>query len=108
MQRYLSDLREINLSEKERCAKITNLFSHFGDNAAIRHFFMKWKYQSQKLKTLEDVNEAGPVVEEVLDAQIELKNIAQFMRKEGYTESQIKQALDSAKDKNKELMMRVV
>lgn len=63
----MSDLRENVLSDKERCAKVINLFSHFGDKAAIRNYFFRWKNNAKKLETLQEVNEVGPVVEEVLD-----------------------------------------
>ena len=68
MYRYLSDLRELIYSDKERCAKIKNLFSHFGDSAGTRNYFNRWKNQAKKAETVQEVNEAGPIVEEVLDA----------------------------------------
>lgn len=52
MQRYYSNLRENVLTDKEQCAKVINLFGHFGDRAAMRNFFNRWKKQSQKAFTV--------------------------------------------------------
>lgn len=50
-----------------------------------REAFMKWKKKSESIACVEDVNECGPVVEEVLEARLVIKNCMDFMRNEGYT-----------------------
>jgi hypothetical protein len=47
---------------------------------------MRWKKKSDSIATVEDVNECGPVVEDVLEARLNIKNCIDFLGKEGYTQ----------------------
>ena len=46
---------------------------------------MTWKKRAEELITEEDVNECGPVVEEVLEAKLDIKNCMKMLEDEGFT-----------------------
>lgn len=52
----------------------------------MRGAFDKWKDQSTRAQTVIEVNEIGPVVEEVLEHRLDCANLMNFMRKEGFEE----------------------
>jgi len=56
------------------------------NNRTMRDAFYKWKSQSTNDLTVIEVNEIGPVVEEVLEHRLDACNLKDFMRKEGYNE----------------------
>ena len=56
------------------------------NNRTMRDAFCKWKSQSTNDLTVIEVNEIGPVVEEVLEHRLDVCNLKDFMRKEGYNE----------------------
>ena len=54
----------------------------------LRRRFLHWKHYASKESTVIEVNEIGPVVEEVLDAQHEWFNLKNFMRDQGFTDKE--------------------
>ena len=63
MSHYRNQVHKIKVTEtKKRVA-----LSHWVVKD-LRLAFNKWKHQARCAKTVEEVNEEGPVVEEVLDA----------------------------------------
>lgn len=44
-----------------------------------------WKKKSNFAQTVIEVNEIGPVVEEVLDARLDVCNLKNLMASEGFT-----------------------
>ena len=55
-----------------------------------------------------EVNEIGPVVEEVLDARLDVTNLKNLMASEGFTEHQIEDVAQRAGDKGLELLRRSI
>lgn len=51
------------------------MFAHF-ISASTRDAFMRWKSKATYAKTVIEVNEIGPVVEEVLEKQMDVHNFA--------------------------------
>jgi len=60
------------------------MFAHF-ISASTRDAFMRWKSKALFAQTVVEVNEIGPVVEEVLDKQMEVQNLQKLMADEGFT-----------------------
>jgi hypothetical protein len=50
----------------------------------MRDAFMRWKCRATYDQTVIDVNTVGPVVEEVLEHRLDVNNLKDFMRREGY------------------------
>lgn len=73
---------------------------------STREMFDRWKKQAELCQVAIDVNEGGPVVEEVLKARQDLNNLQEFMREQGYAENEVKEVVDITKDKVKEQMQR--
>lgn len=88
MTKYMSDLRTICYSQNMKIKHKVNMFLHMNARN-LRHAFNKWKDNAKAMETVEEVNLIGPVVEEVLEHKLDVKNLQGFMRKEGYTEDQV-------------------
>ena len=52
---------------------------------SLRHSFMLWVQKASFTSTVEDVNEDGPIVEQVLTNKLRLINMANLMLEEGFT-----------------------
>jgi hypothetical protein len=74
----------------------------------IRNAFMRWKKKSDSIATVEDVNDCGPVVEDVLEARLTIKNCTDFLRKEGYTQKQIDAFEEKAENRNLDRIRRTI
>ena len=69
---------------------------------------MRWKKQSEVVTTVIEVNEAGPVVEEVLDHRMDVENLKNLMKDEAFTKAQIDEIAEKASQKGLELLSRAV
>ena len=69
---------------------------------------MRWKKKSDSIATVEDVNECGPVVEDVLEARLKIKNCIDFLGKEGYTQKQIDAFEEQAEKRNLDKIRRTI
>ena len=58
--------------------------------------------------TVIEANEIGPVVEEVLDKQMDVANLKNLMADEGFTNYQVQDVTDNAEKKANELLARSV
>jgi uncharacterized protein YjiS (DUF1127 family) len=74
----------------------------------LRRAFNNWRKKTDCVLTVEDVNECGPVVEEVLEARLMIKNCMDFLKDEGYTEKQIGQFEELAEQRNLDKLRRAV
>lgn len=74
----MSDLRTKLYSDKERSTKQRTMIKHILSRT-LRQAFMKWKKKAESIFTAEDVNECGPVVEDVLEARLTIKNCTDFL-----------------------------
>ena len=68
MLHYMSELRVKCYARKESDTKRITMINHLWSRG-LRRSFNKWKMQSEKYMTKEDVETCGPVVEEVLAAR---------------------------------------
>ena len=50
----------------------------------IRAYFLRWKQRDQTEKLKEEMNEEGPVREQIFEENITLKNLVNLMKEEGY------------------------
>jgi hypothetical protein len=65
MTDYLSELRVKVVERKLKDLVISSMFGHWYSRD-LRRRFLHWRDQAKKLTTVIDVNETGPIVEEVL------------------------------------------
>ena len=66
----------------------------------LRHAFDRWKRQANIAQTVINVNETGPVVEEVLDHQLDVHNLKNMMTEEGFTKHEIGDIENEAQKKS--------
>ena len=52
----------------------------------VRDAFDMWKKKANFATTVIEVNEIGPVVEEVLEKQMDVANLRNLMTEEGFTD----------------------
>ena len=52
----------------------------------LKNAFNKWKNQARCATAVIDVNLEGPIVEDVLNSQMDVANMKNFMKKEGFTD----------------------
>lgn len=107
MTQYLSHLRNVVVKDRNDTATKRNVFKMIS-NRSTRAYFLKWKNAMESMRTVEEVNREGPVTEEVLDHQIDLKNCQNFMRDQGYTEKEIEEAVKKTDTRAKTLMARAI
>ena len=74
------------------------------NNRSVRDAFNKWKKQSTYGCTVIEVNEIGPVVEEVLEHRLDVNNLKDFMRKEGLDPDQVREVSDNTHRRVRGLM----
>ena len=84
----MNDLRVKSLcSRKEHLSKSFAILHSIGNK--LRHFFLKWRDASNEKTLALEMHEEGPVREEVFESKAVLKNLKEFMTKEGYDEKEI-------------------
>lgn len=66
MTSNLSFLKSMTLVQKRRNAKVGNMLGHWHSRNK-REAFLRWKDQAHYAATVQEVNETGSVVEEVLE-----------------------------------------
>lgn len=50
----------------------------------MRHYFLKWKEVSNEKTLVKEMHEEGPIRDQVFEAEVEYKNLKNFMKVEGY------------------------
>ena len=75
---YMTHFRLVTLNGKRQQAKQLSMVKHCLTRST-RAAFEKWKSQAHYATTVIDVNESGPVVEEVLDHQLDVHNLKKLM-----------------------------
>lgn len=55
----------------------------------MRDGFRSWAKWMKEQKMIDELNQTGPVTEEVFEADRTIHNLKEFMRKERYTEEEI-------------------
>ena len=82
-------------------------FGHFVSRR-VRDAFNMWKNKATLATTVIEVNEIGPIAEEVLEKQLDVANLRNLMADEGFTEHQIEDVTQNASDKALELLAKSV
>lgn len=54
-----------------------------------RAYFLRWKENADKTALIQELNDEGPVREQVFEHRQVLENCKNFMRDEGYTDREI-------------------
>lgn len=76
---YLSHLRtrcyNVKSVDMRKVAVVRHLMSR-----ELRRAFNNWRKKTDCVLTVDDVNECGPVVEEVLEARLSIKNCLNFLK----------------------------
>jgi hypothetical protein len=88
MTQYLSDARNGAYQLNKEHKHLKQLCYHL-NNRTMRDAFMRWKCRDTYDQTVIDVNTVGPVVEEVLEHRLDVNNLKDFMRREGYDPDQV-------------------
>ena len=70
------------------------------DNVNLRDGFRKWSVFTDKVLFAEELNQTGPITEQVFEANRTIHNLKSFMRKENYTEEEIAKTFQGAKEQN--------
>ena len=103
MTKTVGEIRYKTYKAKDKV--VGTMFGHWYARS-LREYFLKFKNQTDKLKVLEDVNDEGPVVEEVLRERMRLTNLKNFLVEQGYTPLEILKISTWAKDRSKEHLAR--
>lgn len=107
MTSNMSELRNKCYQLKSRRNRLRNMFLH-ADVLGYRRAFEQWKRAAQADSTVIEVNLIGPVVEEVLEHRLDVGNLQNFMRKEGYTEDEVWYATDSSRKRANYLLSKSI
>ena len=104
---YYSHLRRQVHGDKVVEKKKKIMFGHF-ISMQVRDYFNKWKKQSLYSQTVIDVNEVGPITEQVLEKQLQVHNLRKLMADEGFTNYQVEDVTQRATQKSNELLARSI
>jgi len=104
---HYTHLRRQVFGAKVVNAKKKLMFAHF-ISQSVRDAFDRWKKKALYAQTVVEVNEIGPIVEEVLDARMDVQNLKQLMADEGFTNYEVEDVAHKADRKGLELMARSV
>ncbi|CDW85127.1 UNKNOWN [Stylonychia lemnae] len=74
----------------------------------IRHFFGKWKHNSDRLRLAETINTEGDVVLERNEMKRNVKALKDFLMKQGYSEDEIEKYLEDKTNTQKGNMHRAL
>ena len=75
----LYSLRGKILEKKRKEHSLKSLFGH-RKAVHIRSYFDKWQKKTNEKATVEEVNDEGPIVEEVLHEKMRLANLTHFLQ----------------------------
>ena len=83
------------------------MFGHF-ISANMRDAFNRWKKQATYAQTAIDVNEVGPIAEQVLKNQLQVHNLRKLMADEGFTNYQVDAVTINAEKRSNELLAKSI
>jgi hypothetical protein len=72
----------------------------------VRVYFLRWKERDLNEQLKVELNEEGPVREQIFNHNIHFTNIISLMKQEGYAHSDIIQALKSGQTKQNGLILK--
>lgn len=83
MRDYLNSLRVRGLANKnERQKKIFSVMKAM--NNKMRNYFLRWKHRLEEEKLKDEINDEGIVRDQILEGRVEMKNLENFLKSEGY------------------------
>ena len=86
---YFNRFRVKVTDEDQRKRRLRVIFKNL--QVSHRHTgFRRWKAFAESENLSQELNETGPVTEEVFEGKRACKNLLEFMRFEGYDEEEIK------------------
>ena len=101
--RYRNQVQKDRIIDSKRRA----IFNHWIVRD-LKNAFNKWKNQAKCATTVMDVNLEGPIVEDVLNAQMDVGNMKNFMKKEGFTDRQIDEIANKGQDKGDSILKKAI
>ena len=107
LRNYFGRYRAIVKSKSSRSNNVKKIMLKI-DNVNLREGFEAWRKYTMDQNLIQEVNETGPVTEEVFEANRTITNLKAFMRKENYTEEEIAKKVESVNDQNHYLMNKLV
>lgn len=103
LARYFGKWRGINKDKDfkaQHCRKIINKIANFN----LRCAFIRWHKITDQIVFAEEMNQTGPITEQVFEATRLGHNLKEFMRSENFTEEEIATKDAKVKEYNKYLM----
>ena len=104
---YMTHFRMVALNSKKDEFKKLSMIKHCLTRS-LRHAFERWRRQANVAQTVIEVNDTGPVVEEVLDHQLDVHNLKKLMTEEGFGKHEIADIEDEAAKKSLALIAKAV
>lgn len=86
----MSELKNRTFARKTKYCLLKSALGHFASGGLRRGFF-KWKRFAFCEHTVQEVNEVGPVVEDVLHHQMRRENIKGFIEDQAYTPKEVQE-----------------
>jgi bacterioferritin (cytochrome b1) len=88
LRSYFGGYRKICKDKKHKGQRAKKIMLNI-DNQNLRWAFEHWRKQNVREMLAEDLNQTGPITEEVFEANRTIKNLKDFMREQHYTEEEI-------------------
>ena len=104
---YMTHFRMVSLNSKKDEYKKLAMVKHCLTRS-LRHAFERWRRQANVATTVIEVNDSGPVVEEVLDHQLDVHNLKKLMTEEGFGKHEIADIEDEAAKKSLALIAKAI
>lgn len=103
----MSELRRRAIKLKFTQLTIGAMLGHMS-SYRVRLGFFRWRDQAKKVSVELEVDEVGPVVEEVHHHQLRDRNMKYFLRDEAYTPIEIHRISQWARGRTKEYLARTI
>ena len=88
LRRYFGKYRDA-VKQKRNNGRVAKKVMLKVANANLRWAFEAWRKQNVKEMLAEELNQVGPITEQVFEANRTIRNLKDFMRKERYTEEEV-------------------
>jgi len=78
------------------------------ENGNLRWAFESWRKNTEKVVFAQELNETGPITEQVFEARRTIRNLKGFMRSENYTQEEVTAKVKECEDWNEHAMSKLV
>jgi hypothetical protein len=85
MRKYFSRYKKIVKIKHNNATHVKKIINKLYD-ANLRDGFFRWKKYTDKEVLVEEMNQTGPITEQVFEANRTIRNLTSFMRDENFTE----------------------